>query len=96
MTFGFVDEHRGVWPVRVICAGAGLETPERVRQAGSSASPAHAPGCGIRGGKAQAFRKAIRSSARSGTIARISACTTPSATKGSSFICIAAAVIFWL
>ncbi len=26
MKFGFVDEHRGVWPVRLICAALGLST----------------------------------------------------------------------
>lgn len=24
MKFGFVDEHRGLWPVRMICAAVGL------------------------------------------------------------------------
>ena len=26
MTFGFVDEHRGVWPVRVMCEALGLSS----------------------------------------------------------------------
>ncbi|MEW6122909.1 MAG: hypothetical protein AB1698_09875 [Pseudomonadota bacterium] len=41
MKFGFVDEHRAVWPVRVMCAALGLSATPRTLFGSSGAMIAH-------------------------------------------------------